>query len=109
MSNLFQDLLLEKYLDWQKQVGEKRNVKQFADHIGMSDKYLNLLWNAKRNPSEKVIEHLVEFFDEPRFYDVIGKKRPDPELVKLIRAWPTISEEGKKKISEQAAQYKTEK
>jgi transcriptional regulator with XRE-family HTH domain len=109
VSSKFQDLLLEKYLEWQRLVGERKNLKQFAEHIGIGEKYLNLLWNAKREPSLNVIETLVLFFKDPRFYDAVGLPRPDPVLSYAERHWKEIPKEVGKRIADEIGKYTTEK
>lgn len=109
MSTGFQDLLLEKYLEWQKEIGERKNEKQFAEHIGIGEKYLNLLWNGRRSPNQKIIEKLTEFFNDPRFYDAVNLPRPDAHLSYVTRYWDKTPKEVRKKIAEEISKYTTEK
>jgi hypothetical protein len=99
------NLLLEHYLSWQKSLGEERTWKQFAEEIGIDHVYLNKIYNERRSAGEKTVTILAEHFGDLRFYDVVGMDRPDPELVKLRRAWGRLPDEEKKRIAEIAAPY----
>jgi transcriptional regulator with XRE-family HTH domain len=78
--------------------GEHKNVKQFANYLGIKEKYFNLLWNGKRNPSDKIIQMLTIFFQDTGFYEAVGKERPDERLIYILKYWPDLSEEEKDRI-----------
>jgi transcriptional regulator with XRE-family HTH domain len=100
-------LLFEKFLEYQKKSGERKTLKDFAEHIGVGQVHLNRLMNGRRNAGEKTIAMLADFFDDFRFYDAAGLPRPDPRLQTLIKNWGTLSEDARKKISDEIGNYTT--
>jgi transcriptional regulator with XRE-family HTH domain len=60
------DLLLEHHLAMQSQEGRKIVEKEFAEIIGINDKYYNHIYNLRRKPSPKIAKQLADFFDDPR-------------------------------------------
>ena len=100
--------MLDYYLAWQKQVGEIKTWKDFADVIGIDHVYLNKIYNGKRNAGEKTVQHLSQYFNDPRFYDAVGMDRPEALLTYTKRNWGSLPEEVKKKIAEEVSQYSKE-
>jgi hypothetical protein len=73
------------------------------DHV-----YLNKIYNGRRKAGEKTIQHLANYFKDPRFYDAIGLDRPEILLSYTRRNWGNMPTEGKKKIAEEVSRYTTE-
>lgn len=99
------DLLLQHYLDWQKSEGRIRTLKDFAIFCGLNESYLNLVMNGKRPFTQKMAIKMAQIFDDPRFYEALDLPRPDPDLETLTHLWPTLSEEKRHAIREQAEKY----
>lgn len=91
-------LLLEHHLAIQKEKGRKITEKEFAEIIGINDKYYNNIYNLRRPPSEKIIKQLADFFNDLRFYDAVKMERPDEGLNKLSRNWFKLSNRARQKI-----------
>lgn len=108
MAITVRELLFEKYKQYLDQAGERRRLKEFAAKIGMGQAYLNQLMNGKRSPGEKTVELLANYFKDLRFYDAIGKPRPDPILIYISRNWGSAPDQLKRKIAEDIRQYTTE-
>ena len=96
-------LLLEYYLAWQKQVGDVKTWKDFAEKIGIDNVYLNKIYNGKRKAGEKTIQQLADHFKDPRFYDAVGMDRPEPLLTYVRRNWSSVPEETKIKIANEVS------
>lgn len=92
------DLLLEHYLAMQTEQKRKITEKQFAQLIGVNDKYYSNIYNLRQKPSEKIVIQLANFFEDPRFYDACGMERPDPSLDNLNRNWWRLSDDTKREI-----------
>jgi hypothetical protein len=99
------DLLFKKYMEWQQELGERKTLKEFAEHIDIGNVFLNQLMNDRRSAGEKTIKHLAEFFHDLSFYDAVGIPRPDPLLTFIIKQWGSLSEDGQKKIAEEMKKY----
>ena len=106
--SVLSDLLFEYYMAWQKEVGGRRTLKQYSEHIGIGEVFLNQIMNDKRNAGEKTVDHLVQFFKDPRFYDAAGIPRPDINLKYTMRNWGSLPEEEVQKIKQIVAKYTTE-
>ncbi len=98
-----------EYLKWQQREGGSRTLEEFADHLDVDRPTLSVWMNpkSKRTPSERSLEKLACKLGF-EIYDVLGKERPDPRLFSINKKWPTMSEEGKQRIAEEAAKYDPE-
>ena len=81
------DLLFEKIQEYEQQIRRTVSQKEFADYIGIDDKNFNHIFTGRRRPSKAVLEHLVDFFDDQRFYDAVGIPRPDDKLIYIQASW----------------------
>lgn len=106
--NSFTKLLLQKFLDWQKQEDERRTVAQFAGYIGLGHKTISHAMNGNRPPSLKTVEHLAKFFNDPQFYDAAEMDRPDPLTKFIMRTFPKAPEEIQRRIAEELSPYTTD-
>jgi|WetSurMetagenome_2_1015567.scaffolds.fasta_scaffold06052_5 hypothetical protein len=102
-------LLLEHFLAWQREQGERRTLKEFADYIGISDKSLNHVFTGTREPTERQTQLFAVVFDDPRFYKVTNRKPEDPKLIYINRHWKNTPTDIQKKIAEEIQKYTTEK
>lgn len=102
------DLLLQYYLDWQRQRGEIGTWKQFSEEIGVEYVYLNKIFNGKRRVGEKIVQTLADYFKDQRFYDAADIERPDPLLAYTRRNWGSVPDELKQRIADEIAQYTSE-
>jgi transcriptional regulator with XRE-family HTH domain len=109
MENKFRELLIEKFLEWQKAQGEIKTQKEFADYIGISEASLNHIMSGRREPSRRNIEYLAAYFKDDRFYDCAGLPRPDPKLHYITRHWGDVPEGVQQKIAKEIEKYTTEK
>jgi transcriptional regulator with XRE-family HTH domain len=109
MENIFKELLFEKFLEWQKNQREIKTQKEFADYIGIKGASLNHIMSGRRSPSRRIVEHLVGFFNDPRFYDSAGVTRPDPKLHYITRHWGDVPIEVQKRIAGEIEEYTNEK
>jgi transcriptional regulator with XRE-family HTH domain len=109
MENKFRELLIEKFLEWQKAQGEIKTQKEFADYIGISEASLNHIMSGRREPSRKNIEYMAGFFKDDRFYDCAGLPRPDPKLHYITRHWGDVPIEVQNKIAGEIEKYTSER
>ena len=101
-------LLLEYFLAWEKEEGEIKTWKEFAEHCGFDHIYLNKIYNGKRKAGEKTIQQLANYFRDPRYYDAAGMDRPEPMTSYIRRNLGMAPDEVKKKIAEELSQYSSE-
>ena len=109
MSLTLSNLLFEKFMEYQNEAGQRKTLKEFAEHIGIGQVYLNRLMNERRSAGEKAIIHLASFFQDDRFYDVAGLVRPDPKLHYITRHWGDIPIEVQKRITVEIEKYTSER
>jgi len=105
MTSALSELLFKKYMEWQQQLGERRTLKQFSEHIGIGQVYLNQIMNGRRSAGEKTIMHLAEFFRDMNFYDAVNLPRPDPALTFIIRHWKDLPTDVQEKIEREIKHY----
>jgi transcriptional regulator with XRE-family HTH domain len=101
-------LLLEHFLAWQKETGERQTLKEFAEYIGMSDKQLNHFFTGRREPGEKTAILFATKFSDHRFYDAVSIPRPDPNLKFIQRHWGDIPNDVQKQITKMLTAYTNE-
>jgi hypothetical protein len=102
------ELLLEHFLNWQKDSGERKTLVEFASYIGMSDKQLNHYFTGRRVPGEKIVKLFAEKLQDQRFYDAAEIARPDPKLKYVQRNWGKAPIETQQKIAQLLAPYTTD-
>ena len=106
-SPTFRNLLLDHYLEWQRNRGSAAPIKAFAEYLGISETYFNLIWNGKRTPSADIIARIATKLADPRFYDVAGISRPDPVFTYVAREWPHLSHREQEAVRELIRKYRT--
>ena len=73
---------------------------EFARKLGINEQLFNNYINGKRRPEGENVEKLAKLGTE--IYDLLGLRRPDPLLDKLIEAYDAASPEEKEEIIRQA-------
>jgi len=69
----FKEWITSKFLDYERQIGQRATITQFADHIGVAQSVLSQWMNGTRSPgNKKSIEKLAAVFG-PEVYEVVGK------------------------------------
>jgi hypothetical protein len=99
------DLLIEKYLEWQQDLGQVRTLKNFAEHLEIHEVTLNQLINGKKSCTPKMCVHLAKKTGDTRFYDLADLPHPDPGLQEITRLWSSLSEFARTAILEQVEDY----
>jgi transcriptional regulator with XRE-family HTH domain len=97
-----------EYLKWQQKEGGRRTIQDFADYLDVDRPTLSVWMNGKRVPDDRNVDKLAYRLGQD-IYDVLGRDKPDPRLVYITHNWSEISEEGKEKISKEAAKYDPKK
>lgn len=99
MGMKFSSWLLERYLAWQNELGERKSLTEFAVWIGVSQPVLSNYINGKREPGEdNAYLFFLKFGEE--VYDVLGMEPPD-FLLRYVRAsWHLLPDKAKNEIKE---------
>jgi transcriptional regulator with XRE-family HTH domain len=100
----FSDYLEKKFIEWQHKSGRRRTLNEFAEYLEMKKSLLSMWLSGDRKPGRDKIEKLAELLG-PDVYDALELPRPDPRLVFVRKNWDRISQEGKRRISDEAAKY----
>ena len=99
-------LLIENFLQWQNEIGEIKYQKDFAEEVlEIHEVSYNRYLNGKRQPSLKTLISFAEKTGDPRFYDLAGIPRPDPDLEGLKALWKYIPEDKRHALLEQGEAY----
>lgn len=100
----FSQFLEMKFLEWQRQEGGRRTVKEFAAYIGVSQSTISMWWNEGRKPEgENLLKLAIKLGME--VYDILEKPRPDSDLHYIQVAWEDLDPAARKAIREQAEKY----
>jgi transcriptional regulator with XRE-family HTH domain len=103
MNNL-PNYLTQKYLEWQAQLGQRKTLEEFADHLDVSRPMLSFWMNGRRFPNEENIEKIAVKLGND-IYDALGLPRPNPYKQKIDRLWEFLPEDIQRRISEEAEDY----
>src|SRR3989304_7193714 len=97
----------KKYLEWQTNEGESKNVSEFADYLDVNRSLLSFWMNGSREPNE---ENRIKIALKLGFevYDVIGMERPNLLYLYTNRNWDNVPEKIQKQIAELISKYSTE-
>ena len=95
----FSAWLLERYLEWQNHLGERKSLSEFAAWIGVSQPVLSNYINGKREPGEdNAFLFYIKFGEE--VYEILAKEPPD-FLLRYVRSnWHLLPEEAKQGIKD---------
>lgn len=100
----FSKFLENKFLEWQQREGGRRTVKEFAAYIGVSQSTISMWWNEGRQPEgDNLLKLAMKLGVE--VYDVLGKPRPDIDLLYLQTIWNDLSNESRRALREQGEKY----
>ena len=102
------DLLLEHLQEYERKVRRVVTQKEFAEYIGIPKNTYNHIATGRRPPSAEVLDHLVKFFDDLRFYDVLGLPRPVEDLKYIQSSWGRLPKQIRDQMYETAKKYITE-
>jgi transcriptional regulator with XRE-family HTH domain len=92
------------FLNWQSKFGKRKTLNEFAEHLDITPSLLSMWLSGDRKPGRDNIEKISELLG-PEIYDAMDLPRPDPRLVYITRNWDKFSEEGRRKISDEATHY----
>jgi transcriptional regulator with XRE-family HTH domain len=106
MDNELQGWLLRKFLQWQVDTGERNTLEQFSEYLNIGRSTLSKWMNGTSRPGSDTIGQVADKLG-PEIYDILGVPRPDPDLLYIIKRWPAMSDEQRRAIKEQAAQYES--
>ena len=98
-------LLIQHYLDWQKDLGEVKSMKEFAQHIDMPEASLNRVINGKTPVSKSMLVHFAKKLKDPRFYALENLPEPDLNFERLMKVWQYIPIEKRRELREQGEKY----
>lgn len=104
----FAQFLEMKYLEWQKQEGGRKTVKEFAAYIGVSQSTISNWWNDDRKPEGENLQKLAAKLGI-EVYDILGVPRPDSDLLYLQSIWKELEPEKRRTLREQAEKYNKNK
>ena len=94
------EFLFQKFLEWQKESGQRRSVKDWAIYLDVPQTSLSTWMNGPYLPKGAGLSKLAAKLG-PEIYDVLGMTRPgplDPGLQEIIDNWPNLSEEQREGI-----------
>jgi transcriptional regulator with XRE-family HTH domain len=100
----FTEFLEGCFIDWEKKTGRRRTLNEFADYLGVKRPLLSLWMSGDRRPGSKKIQQLSQLLGL-EVYDSLDLPTPDPRLLYIQSNWDRMSEEGKKRIAQEAARY----
>lgn len=95
----FSSWLLERYLEWQNELKERKSLTEFAAWIGISQPLISNYINGKREPGEdNAYLFFLKFGEE--IYQILDIEPPD-FLLRYVRAsWHLLPDEAKLEIKE---------
>jgi len=101
-------LLIDHYLNWQKELGDVKTMRDFAAYLDVHEGTLNRIINGKQQVSEKLAVQFAQKLHDPRFYALENLPEPDLDFEKLMKVWQYIPAEKKRELREQGESYVAE-
>jgi hypothetical protein len=96
-----------KFAEWQPaQDRSQRSLTAFAAYLGIKQQLLDTLINGKRTSISAQTADSIAARLGPEIYDLVRLPRPDPDLARIEKLWPFVSEERRAyivRIAEKAA------
>jgi hypothetical protein len=97
--------LFQKFLDWQKESGQRRSLGEWAKYLGVPQTSLSTWMNGPYLPKGSNLGKLAAKLG-PEIYDVLGMTRPimetdDPDLQAIIKDWPKLNSEERRALIDQ--------
>ena len=71
MENSFSKFFNNKYLDWQKEIGELRTMTEFAEYLGIPQPMVSAWSNGRYLPGKKYLQTLASKLGTD-IYDALG-------------------------------------
>lgn len=108
------ELLTYHFIEYQKNAGETKKLKEFAVYLGIHEVTLNRLINGKRLAGTSMLFKLAKALNDPRFYEVANAPKPasktekDPLQGYVDRNWDSAPEDIKQQIANLVAPYTSE-
>ena len=99
-------LLLEHYLEYQRREQKTITAREFSKHLGIHETTLSLLMNDKEKISNQMAARLGKKTGDYRFYDLNQLPHPDPLYGYITSEWKHLTDEQKRAIKEQVAEYR---
>lgn len=100
MANKFPQWLENNFLEWQLSEGGRKTLNDFARYLKVSQPTISAWLNGSRKPTGENIDKIAAKLG-PEIYDILGMRRPDPQLDRLIDAYNQASDEQKEEIIRQ--------
>jgi len=100
----FPELLEQKFLAWQHEVGKRKTIQEFAAYLGVSQPILSHWLNGKRSPGPENLRLLSSKLG-PEVYDVLGLERPDPDLAYITQHWEELDPATRRRLRAQTEKY----
>lgn len=101
----FSQFLTDKYLEWQKENGERKTATEFAAWLGFHKTTLSSWWNKKSTPRDgEIIRQLANKLGVEVF-DVLGLPRPDEDLAYISQHWDQVSPEFRQQFRHQVEEH----
>ncbi len=94
----FRSWLHRKFLEWQLSRGQASTISQFAAWLGVARPTLSAWMGGTREPVGALVDQLAEKLADPEVYDILGLRRPDPLLKRLIDLYDALPEEVREQI-----------
>lgn len=101
----FRQFLELKFLEWQRESGGRKTVREFARHLGVSQSSISMWWNGDRIPEGINVQKLANKLGI-EIYDVLALPRPDADLHYLQKEWEELSPKQRRSLREQAEKYR---
>lgn len=97
-----------RFLEWQLQEGERKNLTQFAEYLGMSQAYLSMcITGVRESVSQEMAERIARRLGD-EIYVLLGKQAPDPVYSYVTRNWERLSPEQQRQVKDEVARYLTQ-
>lgn len=77
--DIIRSWFFNKYLEWQKEIGEPRDQIEFAKYLGIAQPTLSNYVSGKRKPGKLACQQIYQATHDLTIYDVCGFARPTEE------------------------------
>lgn len=104
----FPEFLEHKFLAWQTEQGRRKTIQDFASYLGVKQPVLSSWLNGTRTPNTESARLLASKLGF-EIYDVLGEKRPDPDLFHLVQNWDGYNPTERRAILEIVEQIEADK
>ena len=102
--NSFRTWLELNYIEWQKNEGGRKTVKEYAEYLGTTQSTLSSWLNETRKPQEENIRKIADKLGL-EVYDVLGLERPDPILHLINKYWDDLPPDIQEAITRKVEGY----